>query len=76
MILFTRPTNLNGGELRQELNDAGVNISDDKSAVVLDGDVLFLDIAAKDKAKAEAVIAAHNGTIQPQHNLEELWRLN
>jgi hypothetical protein len=63
MILFTRPTNLNGGELRQELNDAGVNISDDKSAVVLDGDVLFLDIAAKDKAKAEAVIAAHNGTI-------------
>jgi hypothetical protein len=63
MILFTRPTNLNGAELRQELNDAGINISDDKSAVVLDGDVLFLDIAAKDKAKAEAVIAAHNGTI-------------
>jgi len=63
MQTFTKPTNLNGAELRQELNDAGVNISDDKSAVVLDGDVLSLDIAAKDKAKAEAVVAAHNGTI-------------
>jgi hypothetical protein len=63
MQTFTKPTNLNGAELRQELNDAGVNITDDKTAVVLDGDVLFLDIAAKDKAKAETVVAAHNGTI-------------
>jgi hypothetical protein len=63
MQTFTKPTNLNGAELRQELNDAGVNISNDRSAVVLDGDVLFLDIAAKDKAKAEAVVAAHNGTV-------------
>jgi hypothetical protein len=63
MQTFTKPTNLNGAELRQELNAAGVNISDDKSAVVLDGDVLFLDIAAKDKTKALAVLAAHNGTI-------------
>ena len=63
MQTFTKPTNLNGAELRQELNAAGVNISDDKSAVVLDGDVLFLNIATKDKAKASAVVAAHNGTI-------------
>jgi hypothetical protein len=63
MQTFTKPTNLNGAELRQELNAAGVNISDDKSAVVLDGDVLFLDIAAKDKTKALAVVAAHDGTI-------------
>jgi hypothetical protein len=63
MQTFTKPTNLNGAELRQELNAAGVNISNDKSAVVLDGDVLFLDIATKDKTKALAVVAAHNGTI-------------
>lgn len=63
MQTFTKPTNLNGAELRQELNAAGVNISDDTNAVVLDGDVLFLDIAAKDKAKAETVVAAHNGTV-------------
>jgi hypothetical protein len=63
MQTFTKPTNLNGAELRQELNAAGVDISDDTNAVVLDGDVLSLDIAAKDKAKAETVVAAHNGTI-------------
>jgi len=63
MQTFTRPTNLNGAELREELNAAGVTISDDRGAVVLDGDILSLDIAAKDKTKAEAVLAAHNGTI-------------
>ena len=63
MQTFTKPINLNGAELRQELNAAGVNITNDTSAVVLDGDVLFLDIAAKDKAKAETVLSAHNGTI-------------
>jgi len=63
MQTFTKPTNLNGAELRQELNAAGVNITNDRTAVVLDGDVLSLDIAAKDKAKAQAVVAAHNGTI-------------
>jgi len=63
MQTFTKPTNLNGAELRQELNAAGVSISNEISAVVLDGDVLSLDIAAKDKAKAETVVAAHNGTV-------------
>ena len=63
MQTFTKPINLNGAELRQELNAAGVNITNDTSAVVLDGDVLFLDIAAKDKAKAETVVSVHNGTI-------------
>ena len=63
MQTFTKPSNLNGAELRQELNAAGVNITNDRAAVILDGDVLFLDIAAKDKAKAEAVLSTHNGTI-------------
>ena len=63
MQTFTKPINLNGAELRQELNAAGVNISDAKTAVVLEYVVLSLDIAAKDKAKAETVVAAHNGTI-------------
>jgi len=64
MISFTRPTNLNGAELRQELNAGGVAISDDMSAVKLDADnVLWLDIKDKDKTKAEAIVAAHNGTV-------------
>jgi len=64
MISFNKPTNLNGAELRQELNNAGVAISNDFSAVVLDGEkVLWLDIAEGDAKVAEAVVAAHNGTI-------------
>lgn len=63
MISFDKPTNLNGAELRQELNAAGVTISDSLQAVKLLQGVLLLDIDAKDKSKAEAVLAAHNGTI-------------
>jgi len=64
MISFNRPTNLNGTELRQELNDGGVTISFDLGTVVetLDG-LIWLDIASKDKTKAQAIVAAHNGTI-------------
>jgi hypothetical protein len=64
MIKFNRPTNLNGAELRQELNAAGVKISDEPSAVKADTDNnLWLDIASKDEAKAKSVVEAHNGTI-------------
>ena len=63
MIKFNKPTNLNGAELRKELNDAGVKISNDLNSVTVDanGD-LWLDIASKDEAKAESVVEAHNGT--------------
>ena len=64
MIKFTRPTNLNGTELRQELNSAGIAISDEHFAVSLDSnDNLWLDIDSKDEAKAKPIVAAHNGTI-------------
>jgi hypothetical protein len=60
MIKFDKPTNLNGTELLAELNTAGVKISEAPS---IDGNGDFwLDVATKDKAKAEAVVAAHNGT--------------
>jgi hypothetical protein len=63
MIQFTKPTNLNGTELRKELNDAGVTISDALYAVVDDGyGNLLLDIADTDEAKAQAIVAKHNGT--------------
>lgn len=64
MISFTKPNNLDGGKLRQELNDAGVVINDAISAVRLDADgLLWLDIAENDAKAAEAIVAAHNGTI-------------
>ena len=63
MIKLTKPTNLNGTELRQELNAVGVKISDEPSSMKLDADGnLWLDIANKDEAKAKAVVDAHNGT--------------
>jgi len=63
MIQFNKPTNLNGAELRSELNAGGVAISDEHGAVNLDdNNELWLDIEAKDKAKATPVVAAHNGT--------------
>jgi hypothetical protein len=64
MILFTKPTNLNGAELRDELNAGGVTISYNPDTVVIDGNgFLLLDIAESDTAKAESIITAHNGTI-------------
>jgi hypothetical protein len=63
MQTFTKPNNLNGTELRAELNAAGIQISDDFNAVQLDGEELYLKIAASDIEAAAVVVAAHNGTI-------------
>lgn len=64
MILFTKPTNLNGTELREELNSGGVKISYDPDSVVIDGNgFLLLDIAEIDKSNATPIIAAHDGTV-------------
>ena len=60
MIKFDKPANLNGTELLAELNAAGVKITE---APEIDCNGAFwLDVATKDKAKAEAVVATHNGT--------------
>lgn len=64
MISFTKPKNLNGSELLDELNAAGVQIT---QPPYLDGEsVLWLDIDAKDEDKAKPVLAAHNGSIIPK----------
>ena len=61
MKIYTKPENLDGAKLRQELNAAGIKISDANGAVRLDGLDLTLQIAAKDESAAEAIVAAHNG---------------
>jgi len=73
MIQFMKPENLNGAELRDELNANGVAISDDPFSVKLEGDgFLWLDIAEADKAKATPIVAAHNGTtIAPEPTIAE-----
>jgi len=61
MIQFTKPENRNGAELLAELNAGGVAITEPPS---IDGNGEFwLDVAQADKAKAEPIVAAHNGTI-------------
>ena len=72
MIKFNKPINLNGTELRQELRNSKVDISDDNLSVrEISGD-LYLDIKPADEAKAQAVVAAHNGTtIAPESTIED-----
>lgn len=62
MVLFTKPTALNGTQLRNELRAAGVNISDEPNAVLDSSDgFIHLDIKNADETKAAAVVASHVG---------------
>ena len=70
MQTFNRPVNLNGAELLAELNAAGVAITE-RPFIDGNGD-LWLDVASKDKSKAQAVVAAHNGTtVAPEPTIEQ-----
>lgn len=67
MIQFTKPTNLNGGELIAELKTAKITI---KGFPYLDGNNdLWLDIPAKDEDKARTIVDAHNGTVDDSAKL-------
>jgi hypothetical protein len=70
MIKFNKPINLNGSELLEELNAAGVKIIE-KPYLDDNGD-LWLQIDAKDEVKAKTVVNAHNGnTVAPGLNSRE-----
>jgi hypothetical protein len=72
MIKFNKPINLNGTELRQELRNAKVDISDDNLSVREISGNLYLDIKPADEAKAQAVVANHNGTtVAPEPTVED-----
>jgi hypothetical protein len=63
MIKFTCPDKLDGAILIQELQAVGVEVKTDRFGIVapfIDGNGdLFLDIAAKDQAKAAEIISSH-----------------
>lgn len=62
MKSFTKPSALNGTQLREELRIAGVTINDDINAVLDSSDgLIHLDIKKADEVKAESVVAAHIG---------------
>jgi hypothetical protein len=70
MKKFIKPTNLNGAELLNELNNAGIAITE-KAVVDGNGD-LWLDVSDKDKSAAEVIVVAHNGTIvAPEPTVEQ-----
>ena len=61
MIKITRPANLNGGELLEELSAAGIPV---EGIPMLDGEnELWIDIKESDAAKADEIAKKHNGTI-------------
>ena len=62
MITFNKPENLNGTQLRNELNSGGVKISDNRDSVCVNGKgQLELDIEANDQVKATEIVAKHIG---------------
>jgi len=65
MIKFNKPESLNGSQLRQELNNAGVKISNEPDALFIDGNGDFwLIIDKEDEAKARPIVDAHVGVDQ------------
>lgn len=70
MKQFTKPANLNGAELLDELKTAGIDVN---GAPSVEGDgSLWLDIKDSDEAKAKAVVAKHNGTtVAPELSIEQ-----
>ncbi len=73
MIKFDKPANLNGSQLLDELAAIGVVLDKQEQAPLLDGNGDFwLDVKPADKAKASAVVAAHNGTtVAPEPTIED-----
>jgi hypothetical protein len=64
VIKFNKPINLNGAELLQELNNAGVVIS---RPPLIDGNGDFwLDVLEEDEAVAANIVETHNGTTVAQ----------
>jgi aspartokinase len=70
MIKITRPVNLNGAELLDELAAAGINVT---GIPMLDGNnELWIDIKESDAVKAEAVAKKHNGnTVAPELTIQQ-----
>jgi len=61
MITFTKPAQLNGYQLIDELEAVGVKIKSGTRIIINAQGELLIDIADKDKLKAETIIANHVG---------------
>lgn len=65
MAIFTKPSKLNGQTLVAELEAAGITVKPDETGLKAPWDkadgTIEINLAAKDSAKAEAIVAAHAG---------------
>lgn len=69
MIKFNKPVSLNGTQLLNELNEAGVTIT---NSPLIDGNGEFwLDISEADVSKAQPVVESHIGVDSPEITIEE-----
>ena len=67
MAIFTKPQNLNGAELLQELAKAGLTVAE-----IIDHSDGTIEFDVKDVAKAEIIVDKHNGTIlAPELTVEQ-----
>lgn len=76
MIKFNKPENLNGQELIEELELAGIIVTPDNSnikAPLIDGNGdLWIDISLEKESEAALIIASHNGTTaQPESTIAD-----
>jgi hypothetical protein len=64
---FTKPANLNGAELKQELFAVGIIVK-----TIIDNNDETISFDTNDEVEAALVVAAHNGTtVAPEPTIEE-----
>ena len=67
MKRFTKPANLNGAELKQELFEVGIIVK-----TIIDNNDETISFDTNDEVEAALVVAAHNGTtVAPEPTIEE-----
>ena len=71
MIKFDKPTNFDGVQFCEELEAVGVVINKDTSPLIDGNGDFWLDINAKDTAKAQQVLDAHTPKPRPEPTIED-----
>ena len=67
MKRFTKPANLNGAELKQELFAVGIIVK-----TIIDNNDETISFDTNDEVEAALVVAAHNGTtVAPEPTIEQ-----
>lgn len=69
MTIHKTPEKLNGTQLREELQKAGVKISEEPGSVIVINDNLILEVLDADESKADKVVNSHVGIDRENPNL-------